>query len=159
MIIRRARQADREDVVEVFLACWRDNYAPLFGEQLSRSFDQDSASALWQAALDEDDVLVVDDDELGIVGVTRVVRRSRTAEIGSLYVAPGLQGRGLGRLLLDAAVEHCRELRVERLTLWVFARNEPSVRFYVNQGWQPTGVTRVEADFGEPEVEFLWPGR
>ena len=43
--------------------------------------------------------------------------------------------------------------------LWVFAANSPSIAFYTAHGWAPDGSTRVEAEFGEPEIGLAkaWP--
>jgi len=39
-------------------------------------------------------------------------------------------------------------------SLWVFADNAPSIGFYGACGWLPDGVTRIQDEFGEPEIQL-----
>lgn len=50
--------------------------------------------------------------------------------LAALFVAPALQGRGIGRMLL----EHAKSLR-QSMTLAVFEANSRSVRFYTRNGF------------------------
>jgi ribosomal protein S18 acetylase RimI-like enzyme len=54
----------------------------------------------------------------------------RTGEVSALYVLPGHQGRGLGRLLVWAVAAHLRERGLPALTIAVLAANTPARRFY-----------------------------
>jgi GNAT superfamily N-acetyltransferase len=60
-------------------------------------------------------------------------------EVGRLMVRPDRQGRGLGTVLLDAAVAEGAAMGLELLTLG--ARGGTSLpEFYRGRGWEPTGV-------------------
>ena len=50
----------------------------------------------------------VAEDETGLVGFATVVRRDTIWCLATYAVRPGLQGRGIGRPLLDAAMQHGR---------------------------------------------------
>jgi putative acetyltransferase len=63
------------------------------------------------------------------------------ADLG-LMVAADLRGRGIGRRLLDAAVEWARTARVTKLELHVFPWNEPAIRLYERFGFEREGVRR-----------------
>ena len=70
-------------------------------------------------------------------------------DVGRLMVRPDLQGRGLGTVLLDAAVTEGAALGLELLTLG--ARGGTSLPgFYRSRGWEATGViprgVRLSAD-------------
>lgn len=39
-------------------------------------------------------------------------------------------------------------------TLWVFEANAAARTLYARNGWLPDGGTRVEPEFGEPEVRL-----
>jgi GNAT superfamily N-acetyltransferase len=67
----------------------------------------------------------------------RAVIRHR-ADVLKLMVHPGLQGRGWGKALLDAAVAHATDLGFEQLLL--SARGGTSLpEFYAKQGWTQVG--------------------
>ena len=56
----------------------------------------------------------------------------RHAYISSVYVRPGLRGRGTGSALLVAALEACRELDVDAVILWP---TDESRTLYVRHGF------------------------
>jgi GNAT superfamily N-acetyltransferase len=72
--------------------------------------------------------------------------------IWALFLLPAWEGRGLGRVLLERAVEWLCGEGCERIWL----TTEPGSRaegFYAYLGWAPTGVT----DKGEVRFEFQRP--
>jgi GNAT superfamily N-acetyltransferase len=64
-------------------------------------------------------------------------------EIMTLYLDPGVFGRGGGRLLLDTAFGELRGGGFTRATLWVLDTNTRARRFYERHGWLPDGATKV----------------
>jgi acetyltransferase len=61
------------------------------------------------------------------------------ADVLKLMVHPGLQGRGWGKALLDAAVAHATAIGLEQLLL--STRGGTSLpEFYVKQGWTQVGL-------------------
>ncbi|MEV1292057.1 GNAT family N-acetyltransferase [Pseudonocardia sp. NPDC049635] len=61
------------------------------------------------------------------------------ADVQRLMVRPGLQGRGLGTVLLEAAAEHAREMGVEMLTLGARG-GTPLPAFYAARGFAEYGL-------------------
>jgi mycothiol synthase len=59
----------------------------------------------------------------------------RTGEVYVLGIDPGAQGRGLGRLLLDAGLEHMRSAGVETVVLYVDESNPAAIALYVKTGF------------------------
>lgn len=51
-------------------------------------------------------------------------------------VSDALRGKGCGRRLLAAAVDHCRERRFSRITLWTFAGLDAARRLYEQAGFR-----------------------
>ncbi|MBN7795898.1 N-acetyltransferase [Parahaliea mediterranea] len=72
--------------------------------------------------------------------------------LAAIFVAPTLQGRGIGKQLLA----HAKQQRTS-LTLSVYQANDPSYRFYLSQGFR---VTSEQADThtGHPEYTMTWTG-
>ncbi|MGE0039799.1 MAG: GNAT family N-acetyltransferase [Vicinamibacterales bacterium] len=71
----------------------------------------------------------------GVVLTTAIDRR--TAHIAQVAVAPGTQGRGVGRALVTAAIARARELGYERLTLMVAEDNARARHLYDTLGFTP----------------------
>ncbi|MNR78920.1 Mycothiol acetyltransferase [compost metagenome] len=53
-----------------------------------------------------------------------------------MAVSEAAQGRGAGRLLLDAAIERARTLDADTLFLWTSSRLEAALALYRKQGFQ-----------------------
>jgi CubicO group peptidase (beta-lactamase class C family) len=158
--VRAATAADLDDLVRVFLACWRTSYAATLPPHLVASMTDERALALWRGALGSarpGELLVAADDGV-TVGVTRyAVTDAGEGTVHSLYVHPDAQGRGAGGLLLAEAVRRLGERGVRVARLWVFRDNTPSRRFYAAQGWAADGAERVQDEFGEPELRLTRP--
>jgi RimJ/RimL family protein N-acetyltransferase len=63
------------------------------------------------------------------------------ADLG-LMVAAGHRRRGIGRSLLEQAVEWARSSQIEKLELHVFPHNEPAIKLYEQFGFEREGVRR-----------------
>jgi ribosomal-protein-alanine N-acetyltransferase len=68
------------------------------------------------------------------------------AEILTLAVAPGMRGRGLGRILLVAAAGHAQSLGAAAMFLEVGVDNPPALALYAGQGFVRVG--RRKAYYG-----------
>jgi ribosomal protein S18 acetylase RimI-like enzyme len=160
--IRAARQSDLDDVVRVFLGCWRVSYAPSLPADLVAQMTDEAAVELWEKALasttTDTRVATQEDRVVGIVSY-RLVDDPDEAPyegyVASLYVDPTTQGGGIGRTLMAAAE---RELRVQGATtayLWVFADNAPSRAFYERIGWLADGeVVTPRTWGGHPQARY-----
>lgn len=108
----------------------------------------------WRGAGDErrylrslrrsrDAAVFVADTSEGIVGRLSVGRdphpaSSHVADLG-LMVAKGHRRRGIGRALLEQAVEWARGAKVSKLELHVFPHNEPAIQLYDAFGFRREG--------------------
>jgi ribosomal protein S18 acetylase RimI-like enzyme len=95
------------------------------------------------------DVLVAEvDGRLG--GYVRLGRvfpipaNDHVLQISGIAVDPAVRRRGVGRLLLDAAIGEARSRGARRLTLRVLAHNEAAVGLYRSAGFETEGVLRGE---------------
>ncbi len=83
-----------------------------------------------------------------------------TGEVRSLYLDPTVQGGGLGRVLLDAAVAVLVGQGAPDVVLWVVEGNAGARRFYEREGWRADGGhrTREVADQAVGEVRYRLRG-
>jgi GNAT superfamily N-acetyltransferase len=86
-------------------------------------------------------VLVVELNEL-VVGFKAL----EGDHVDHLYIAPLLQGRGIGDKLLAMA----KELRPSGLTLWTFQRKARARRFYEAVSWLRSSLTAHVTRSGNP---------
>jgi len=97
-----------------------------------------------------DRVLLVGREGGEIVGTVQVVRAHASnarhrAEIVRLAVRADQRGRGLGRQLLDAAVERARSMELRLLYLTTHA-DTGSDRFYEAVGWTRSGIVPLYSE-------------
>ena len=152
--------------MDVFLSCWHVTYSQVMPAELVSAMTADRATSLVGAMLERaaagrSRVVLAEEQPppdphdsaptcLGFVGFTLVTKN--LGDVGSLYVAPAAQGRGVGRRLLTAAEDALRTEGAERAQLWVFAENAPSRHFYAAQGWEPDGRATTLPEWGRPQI-------
>jgi ribosomal protein S18 acetylase RimI-like enzyme len=85
--------------------------------------------------------LVVDDQVVGNLMVERRRGRyeSHRGDV-SMAIRKGFRGIGLGRALLDTAVDWARAVGITKLTLGVFPSNRPAIALYRAVGFEEEGV-------------------
>jgi GNAT superfamily N-acetyltransferase len=83
------------------------------------------------------------DDDGALLGVASFTRDGSAARLRGMAVEPDAQGHGVGRLLMDAALERLRNEGVQRL--WCHARNG-ALGFYERFGMRLVGEGFVEID-------------
>jgi len=124
----------------------------------------------WRGAGDErrylralrrsrDAAVFVAEAPAGIVGRLSVGRdphpaSSHVADLG-LMVAKSHRRLGIGRALLDEAVEWARGAGVTKLELHVFPHNEPALRLYESFGFRPEGYRRDHYRRGRDFVDAV----
>ena len=97
----------------------------------------DEREARWHDRLGHGSslILVAVEDER-VVGFCAV----SGAEIGALYVDPGLWRRGAGSALLAETLARLRRRGVRAVELWVFRDNQDAVAFYERHGFALDGA-------------------
>ena len=124
----------------------------------------------WRAVGDErrylkavrrhpDAAVLVATDGPALVGRLSLARdphpsSAHVADLG-LMVAASHRRQGVGRALLDAAVEWARRAGVRKLELHVFPWNEPAIRLYEMYGFEREGVRRGHYDRNGDLVDAL----
>ncbi len=158
-LLREAMPTDLDAVAALFLRCWR-GYADLLPEQVIAAFDETGALELWHEAIEAPRpgtrgiVAVQGQSVVGVIRIGRDPDEPTVGHVFSLYVDPDSQGGGVGGRLLAEADRWFGNQSLAQATLWVFEANARARAFYARHGWQPDGGTRVEPEFGEPEVRL-----
>lgn len=146
------RQAEREDLETLFAldqACFRPGIAYSAAELRYFLFHARSAS-------------IVAEDATGIVGFAivqfGVVRGQCVGHIITIDVDPGLRRSGIGRSLMGALLDLCREREAALIRLEVAVDNDAAIAFYRGFGFRETGripgfyMSRLDAHTMEREL-------
>ena len=74
-----------------------------------------------------------------IRGSMAIVEHSNSeAQLRWLLLHPDIRGQGLGKKLMDDAIEYCRAKKYSSIFLWTEDLLEPATRLYISKGFQLT---------------------
>jgi ribosomal protein S18 acetylase RimI-like enzyme len=157
--LRTGRADDADRLAAVFASAWRGAYPGIVSEESLRRLDGDDI-ATWLRTLvgsRRSTTVVAESDDGELLGFCRFGRDVHEAMIGhvfSLYVSPDASRRGLGRRLLEHALEQLDRRGLNEVTLWVFEQNEVARSFYAAFAFAPDGARRVEPAYGAEELRL-----
>lgn len=143
VVVRRAVAADGAALARIDLATWGPLTSP------SPPPADPASYRFFGERTRPEDVLVAEVGG-GVAGYVKVQPAAPLAscahvlEVGGLAVAPRHQGAGVGRLLLEAAVDEARRRGGRRLRLRVLGPNAAARRLYDACGFVVEGVLREE---------------
>jgi len=141
--IRLLHPADAESAVALRrLALTTDVYA--FSEQLESdpALNVDFVRQRLADSSVEVDAVVLgafDPELVGMVGLNRTNAGSSAARLWGFYVIPIRRRNGLGRALIECAVNCARQMRVQRVTLSVAEAAVAAIRLYESAGFVTIG--------------------
>ena len=71
----------------------------------------------------------------------------------ALYVLADYYGKGVGRKLMDAGLEHIK--RFSQVCLWVLKENRRAIRFYEKCGFLPDGTEMTSPNISATEIRMI----
>jgi ribosomal protein S18 acetylase RimI-like enzyme len=98
--------------------------------------DRQRMSALMQKG----EFLVAEDDQANFLGSVYVETSDERGYFGMLAVDPKRQGTGLGRKLVQAAEDHCRDRGCTYMKLTVLSLRLPVLSLYRKLGYKEAGT-------------------
>jgi diamine N-acetyltransferase len=146
------RAADASDVPALSDLA-RRTWSEAFGggvrpEDEAAEVEETRSVSYFAAALSEKTILVAEEGgallgyvQFGDVAIPEVDVRPGDQALQRLYVEAALQGRGVGRKLMEAALQHPRLAEASRIFVQVWDRNERAVGLYESFGFQRVGTT------------------
>lgn len=105
--------------------------------------------AYLQSQLDEPQIIVLVAERAGTVlgyayggieGTDYMALRGPAGALYDLVVEPEHRGQGIGRLLLDAALQELKRLGAPRVVLSTAQRNDAAQRLFASAGFRPTMI-------------------
>ena len=141
LAVRRARPDDEGPLLPIHLATWTAEVSP--------GPTPDPSEPVFEQGTSLDDVLVAERDG-AVVGYVRLHQpgplpsHAHVLVVNGLAVAPEHQGAGIGRALVEAALDEARARGARKVTLRVLAPNHRARRLYDACGFVEEGVLRGE---------------
>ena len=150
--LRRAVPSDAQAVGAVFDAAVRDGWTFLGELARRRMFSSEQWDELVADHAPPNALIVAIDRAHGVVGFTAV--HPEVGEMFLLFVDPAHAGRGVGRLLLDAAHDILRAAGCTEAFLFTEERNARALAVYSAAGYRPDGTVR-ESDLSGAALREL----
>ena len=148
--IRHTRARDVDRLTAIGLAAWQSAIAGLAdGERMRRVAEASFFRFLSDHWLS---VLLIE-AEGGIRGW--VAREDFDNAISDLWIEPGVQGRGLGALLLGEIERRIVADGFDVATTKTHARNDRAVTFFRNRGYGVSWLSTAYAPQLDSDVEFI----
>ena len=152
MKIRKAHPEDDKALLEIDFATWTSVVSP------APAPTREDRKQFFTEARPPDTYLVADLD--GMVGGYVELHQSiplasheHVLEINGLAVAPAAQGKGVGKALVEGAVEEATRRGAKKVTLRVLGENEVARRLYERCGFVVEGVLREEFHLNNAYVD------
>ncbi len=158
--IRDAQQTDLPAIVEIYNASVPGRMAtadlePVAVESRLRWYEEHSPEyrPVW--------VIVAEDKIIGWLSFQSFYGRpayQKTAEI-SIYIHPAYHGQGIGKKLLNEAIQRSPSLGLKTLMAFIFAHNIPSIKLFEKFGFQQWGYLPRVAQLDDKEQDLTIFGR
>jgi|SRR5215207_9427805 len=149
-VVRRATPADLSRIgrLGALLIEEHHGFDPRRFLAASHRTPEDYASFISTQLEDSDTAVLVADDKGGVIGYAYaavegydyMALRGPAGVLHDIIVDPGYRGRGVGRLLLDAALAFFRSRGVPRVVLSTAERNEGAQRLFASAGFRRTMI-------------------
>ncbi|HEX3035536.1 MAG TPA: GNAT family N-acetyltransferase [Thermodesulfobacteriota bacterium] len=133
--------AFNDSFIQELIEVYRDAYRGLemYAETDDRSI---KGYILWLVRQDPEGVFValLDGKPVGMIGVTAgwmsYRERKEVGEIHEIVVRSDLKRMGVGKALMDAAINYLKKEGLDTFGLWVGKTNESAMRFYETLGFK-----------------------
>jgi RimJ/RimL family protein N-acetyltransferase len=156
--VRRAEPADAQALVELAENVGREEGRWILSSEGWRSVT-DERRFLKTVLRHPDAAVFVAEDEGTVVGRLSLSRdphpaSRHVADLG-LMVAASHRGKGIGRMLLEQAVQWSRMSEIRKLELHVFPWNGPALRLYESFGFEREGYRKAHYARDEELVDAI----
>ncbi len=150
--VRILTETDSEIFWNIRLRALRDNpesFGSSYEDILERGIASTSSThSLRKTGVSSDDATFGAFDGKTLVGIAAFAREKDTkkrhkGQIWGMYVPQELRGQGIGKALLQAAINHARTLpQLEQINLSVVLVNKEARLLFVSQGFETYGLER-----------------
>ncbi|MEX1092227.1 MAG: GNAT family N-acetyltransferase [Acidimicrobiia bacterium] len=151
--IRSAGLEDVSTIAAINVRGWKAAFRDIIPDDfLDRIDAEERQSFIGQMILTGDPYRVAVAEDVGeVVGyvmlgppIAEDLEPSTIHELYSLYIEPDRIGTGLGRSLMDHALQHLRNGDWDEAVLWTFQDARRTSRFYERAGWYRDGAEKTE---------------
>jgi ribosomal protein S18 acetylase RimI-like enzyme len=153
-VVRQAGPQDLAALSKLARETFRAAFGPSFNaSDLALLLEETRSEAYFRKTLHADTVLVALDEGtiVGYVQLSNVTIQVESAtdrdqQLSALYVDSAYQGKGIGKLLMDAALDHPRFREARNIYLDVWEDNVKARELYKRFGFEVIGTCDLVVD-------------
>ncbi|WMJ17866.1 GNAT family N-acetyltransferase [Geobacillus proteiniphilus] len=151
-MIRKATWVDAPAIASVHVESWKTTYSGIVPDAYLETLSVGEKQPLWEKVLSQSGHSVFVAEENGrVVGFVSGGRNRASdgpiakydGELYAIYLLKEVQGKGLGRQLVQALTRDLAQKGIQSMAVWVLADN-PSRGFYERLGGEKVAEERVE---------------
>ena len=158
IIIRKALPDDAYDYTECFISCFQSAYKRIVPDEYLNNMliEKEQLFEKHKRALadpgDCEYYCVMYSEK--ITGFL-VINKKHTEKIWAIYLLEDFRSKGLGKEVLNFAVNELKSVENEEIALWVFEENIRARKFYEKNNFSFDGKKR-EMNYGKPLVQLRY---
>lgn len=160
--VRQAKLDDAAEIARVQARSWQSSYRGILPDTILDTMDVARRTSLRREILMDSaalNLVAYDVTHRDLVGFCNAGPSRRqgalVGELYEIYIVEYAKRYGLGRELLESAMDWCREQEMTTMIVWVLENNHHARRFYTALGGEPSG--RMQSTVrGYPVVEVSY---
>lgn len=114
-----------------------------------------SEAGFAEALSMEHNIFLVAEEEGAVCGYIGMYVSLDEGEITNVAVSPAKRGRGIGDMLLEAALNEAKSAKLFQVVLEVRVSNEPAIHLYEKHGFEHCGVRKGFYDFPKEDAYIM----
>jgi ribosomal protein S18 acetylase RimI-like enzyme len=150
VVLRQAEPADASNLAELASKTYTETFGHSLGPaELRAELERTKSARYFKSILGADTVLVVEEGgrlagyiQIGSVRIEILDGEPASVNdqaINAIYVHSDFQGRGFGKALMSAALDHPRVREARNVYIDVWAENKRALSLYRKCGFRPVG--------------------
>ncbi len=164
--IQKAKPEDARGIAKVHIDSWRSTYKGIIADTTLNGLSYERSERNWFDILSKPDnpnfiylAETVDGEVVGFAsgGLEREDDPVYKGEVYAIYLLQHVQGRGIGRRLMQASAKELLERGISTMLIWVLTDNTPSRKFYEAIGGKYLREKPIEIGGQQlTEVAYSW---
>lgn len=152
------KKVETEDEIKgkayVHWKAWHEAYIGIVDQDYLDSLTLEKCEAIAHRWTDGILVAIDHGRVIGFAGYgDRGAEAPETGEVFAMYVLSEYYGRGIGQLLMAAALEQLKGY--QQICLWVLKENRRAIRFYEKCGFRPDGTEMISSACKAAEIRMV----
>lgn len=136
-MVRRGETSDISKMAEIYCQAMKEAYKDILPKDYLEHVTIEEAKNIWKNFIEKRGNLCLlweEYDILGFAGIKEDEEKKRCTMLSSLYVAKDVQGRGIGRRLIEEVFQEARKRGSEFVSVSVVMKNERAKNIYEGLG-------------------------